>query len=176
MVTLVVAYDEDRCIGKDGDIPWRIPEDMKHFKELTMGGTVIMGRKTWDSLPDRFKPLPGRKNIVVTTSPGLFMMGKLGKKIDVKAGSFDWAIENIEGEGFIIGGGQIYRTALDEGVVDRIVASEVSGHYGGDVFFPELGDGWGRTLLKEYDDFKVFEYSKTGTPFEAAHAVCDFGD
>ena len=178
MITLIVAYDEERAIGKDGDIPWKLPEDMKHFKELTMGGTVIMGRKTWDSLPDRFKPLPGRGNIVLTRTPGLFKMAKLAKPpVGVLcAKSLEDAIHLAEGsEIFIIGGGEIYKYALAADLVDRIVASEVKGRHGGDVFFPRLAEGWGRTFLEKHNGFTIMEYSKFDTPFEAAHAACDFG-
>ena len=66
MATIIVAYDEDRAIAKDGKIPWHIPEDLKHFKETTLNRAIIMGRKTWDSLPLKFRPLPNRMNIVLT--------------------------------------------------------------------------------------------------------------
>ena len=68
-VALVAAVARGRVIGRDGGIPWRLPEDMRRFRELTMGHPVVMGRKTWESLPDQFRPLPGRGNVVVTRSP-----------------------------------------------------------------------------------------------------------
>ena len=152
MVTLIVGYDESRVIGKDGQIPWNLPDDMAHFKRTTTGHTVVMGRKTWDSLPDRFKPLPNRDNIVITRHP-----------------------ENFEGEGarvmqsleeavaaapdcFIIGGAEIYRYALDHKMVDRIIASEIGGTYDGDTFFPELQGEWDKWNIKAYDLFTVCEY------------------
>ena len=62
MISLVVATSKNNCIGKDGDLPWHIPEDLKHFKKITTGHVVLMGRKTWESIPDKFRPLPNRKN------------------------------------------------------------------------------------------------------------------
>ena len=149
---IVVAYDENRVIGNDGFIPWSIKEDLAHFKSVTIGGTVIMGRKTWDSLPDRFKPLPGRSNIVLTRNEN-FDDDRCHFKSDLEE-----AINLIPfGEVFIIGGAQIYQEALDQKLVDTIIASEVKGKHDGDTFFPEV-HGWDFEVVKEYEKFRVVKY------------------
>ena len=150
--TIVVAYDEGRVIGNNGTIPWFIKEDLAHFKNVTMGSTVIMGRKTWDSLPDRFKPLPGRSNVVLTRNENLdddrcYFQTDLEEAIDLI--SF--------GKVFIIGGAQIYQEAIDRNLVDTIIASEVKGKHDGDTFFPEI-NGWSSETLQEYEKFKVVKY------------------
>lgn len=155
LITLVVAYTKfDRVIGQNGKIPWKIPEDMKHFMETTMGGVVVMGRKTWDSLPLRYKPLIGRTNVVITRDVGSFSS-------NVKP---DLVVDNVEEiinkDCFIIGGGEIYKLFLDRKCVDRIIASEIKSVHEGDTFFPDLIGDWGKTLKKEFNDFDVIEYVK----------------
>jgi dihydrofolate reductase len=153
MITIVVAYDEDLGIGKDGQIPWQIPEDMRHFKELTTGHTVIMGRKTWDSLPPKFKPLPNRVNIVLSWS---------GCDAPLVADSLEKAIEMApkDKEIFIIGGGQVYSEAYASGLVDRVLASEIKGKYEADTWFGNMkAVGWKGRIVKEYKDFTLVEYT-----------------
>lgn len=112
-LSLILAMADDGTIGHEGKIPWHIPEDLKRFKELTMGRTVIMGRKTWESLPPNVRPLPGRRNIVVSRAayydaPGAHHWRSL-------EGALDWArfALPVESEGpFVIGGAEIYRAAL----------------------------------------------------------------
>ena len=128
MIALVVAYSENRVIGRDGDLPWRLPTDLKRFKELTTGGTVVMGRKTWDSLPERFRPLPGRRNVVVSRN------GCDAPDVRRSVG------EAVEQDCFVIGGGEIYAQTL--AVADRVYATEVAGVVEGDALFPELGPEW----------------------------------
>jgi dihydrofolate reductase len=164
MLTIIVAYDEDRAIGKDGKIPWYIHEDMKHFKETTGTCPIIMGRKTWDSLPSDFKPLPDRMNFVVSRQHHdvpLFY----NPTEPYWASSIEDAIRQIElalgtKDIFIIGGGQIYRDALDKGLVDCVIASEVKGKHDGDTFFPEL-DGWTLSSQQSHSQFDVVEYRPT---------------
>ena len=161
-IIIVVAYDEDRAISKDGNIPWSLPEDMAHFKEITDGECVVMGRKTWDSLPVKFKPLPGRTNIVIsrTKHESVFYHPKEPYWVT----SLEAAIRLVgnvdDGKNImIIGGGEIYREALDKGFVNRVIASEVLGHHDGDMFFPEL-IGWVKTIKREHNGFVVMEYVK----------------
>lgn len=165
MRTIIVAYDENRGIGKDGNIPWHIPEDTKLFKETTLNHIVIMGRKTWDSLPERFRPLPHRMNMVVTRNhyePPCFY----DPKKPYMATSLEGAIEvcssvSEHGEIFIIGGAQIYKEALEKDLVDRIFASEVKGVFDADVFFPDIKNmGWKPQDKKEYGDFTLVTYTK----------------
>ncbi|MBS0279724.1 MAG: dihydrofolate reductase [Proteobacteria bacterium] len=127
MITLILAMAENGVIGNKGAIPWRIADDMKRFKALTLGKPVVMGRKTWDSLPR--KPLPDRTNIVVTRQPGWSADGA------VTASSLDDALSKADGaaEVMVIGGGEIYRAALAR--ADRIELTEVHGAFDGDAHF-----------------------------------------
>src|SRR4249919_1355202 len=107
-VTLVAAVARGGVIGRGNTIPWRIPEDMARFRTLTTGHPVVMGRRTWDSLPDRFRPLPGRRNIVVTRNPDWRADGA------DRAGSLDEALNMVAGTErvFVIGGADLYEAAL----------------------------------------------------------------
>lgn len=114
-VHCIVAMTENRLIGYDGKIPWRIPEDMQHFKQMTTGKAVIMGRKTWESLPVKFRPLPDRMNIVVSRDPAF--TAKVDRYVDslITRRSVAEAIDtarNCGNEPWIIGGGEIYAAAL----------------------------------------------------------------
>jgi len=136
IISLLVAMDEKRGIGKAGKLPWRLSSDLKRFKSLTMGHHIIVGRKTFESIG---KPLPGRRTVVVTRNPGFRPEGCL------VAGSVQQAIEiaqaNGEVEAFVIGGADIYARALE--VADRIYLTQVHAEVGADTFFPELDrDSW----------------------------------
>lgn len=129
-VSLIVAYSQNRTIGKDNQLPWRLPGDLAHFKRHTLGHPIIMGRNTWLSLG---RPLPGRTNIVVSRSGRGDFTGA------VLVNSLEAALEHAaaeEEEVFIIGGAQLYGDAL--ALVDRIVATEVHAEIEGDAFFPAL--------------------------------------
>jgi dihydrofolate reductase len=134
MITLVLAMAENGVIGKDGAIPWRIADDMKRFKALTLGKPVVMGRKTWDSLPR--KPLPDRINIVVTRQVDWQADGA------VAASSFDDALRKAQGAAdvMVIGGGEIYCAALAQ--ADRIELTEVHRAFEGDAAFDLDRSGW----------------------------------
>jgi len=136
MITLVLAMAENGVIGRHGAIPWRIPEDMKRFKALTIGRPVVMGRKTWDSLPR--KPLPERRNIVVTRQAGWHAEGV------VSAVSLDDALNKAgNAEVMVIGGGEIYRAALPR--ADCIELTEVHGSFDGDAHFDFERSDWRET-------------------------------
>jgi dihydrofolate reductase len=132
MVSLVVAYARNRAIGRDGALPWHLPSDMKHFRELTTGGTVVMGRTTYESIPERFRPLPGRRNLVLSRTPGLALDGA------EVFGGLEQALEACGDDCFVIGGGATYADALP--LTDRVYATEVAAEVDGDTFFPELDD------------------------------------
>lgn len=133
MITLVLAMAENGVIGNKGAIPWRIADDMKRFKALTVGKAVVMGRKTWDSLPR--KPLVDRTNIVVTRQPGWQAQGA------VPAASLDEAFGKAQGaEVMVIGGGEIYRAALAG--ADRIELTEVHAAFEGDARFAFDRSDW----------------------------------
>lgn len=139
-VSMIVAMSENRCIGKDNGLPWRLSEDMKFFKKTTMGKPVIMGRKTFESIG---KALPGRANIVVTRSSDYEGREDIEPveniKIALRAGRTVAAITGTD-ECVVIGGTQIYEACLPE--TTRIYLTEVHAHVDGDAFFPELGDDW----------------------------------
>ncbi|MFT4201716.1 dihydrofolate reductase [Gordonia sp. (in: high G+C Gram-positive bacteria)] len=136
MIQLIWAQAHDRAIGRDNTIPWRVPEDMARFKELTIGHPVIMGRKTWDSLPPRFRPLPGRRNIVVTRDDEWTGDGA------VRARTVDEALVLAEGEAVsVIGGAEIYRATMGRATDLRITEIDVEVP-GADAFAPAIGDEW----------------------------------
>lgn len=129
-VTIVVAMGKNRVIGIDGDLPWRLPADLAHFKRLTMGHVLVMGRATFDSIG---RPLPGRTTIVVTRNPDWRHDGVL------VAPSLTAALthaKRLDSEVFLVGGGQIYAQALAEDLVDRMIITEVELDVRGDTWFP----------------------------------------
>ena len=132
-VALIAAVARGGVIGRDGGLPWHLVEDLTRFKSLTTGHAVVMGRKTWDSLPERFRPLPGRRNIVVTRDPDWQADGA------ERAGSLDDALARgaEETRVFVIGGAQIYRQAL--ALADELLLTEIDRTVEGDAFFPEFG-------------------------------------
>lgn len=138
-VALIVAMAKNRVIGRDNDMPWHIPEDLKHFKALTLGKPVIMGRKTFESITARLgKPLPGRTNIVVSRSapqvpPGVILCDTLERAIEAAR---KVAGETGATEVFVIGGAQIYALALP--LADRIYRTDIDTEVTGDAFFPAL--------------------------------------
>ena len=159
--TILVAHDQNLVISFAGEIPWSLPEDLKRFKNLTWDQVVLMGRVTWESLPIR--PLPHRQNIIISRSTKHNLAPNNNTCI---FHSLEFAIQYAEDmfpdkEIFIIGGGQIYKTALDEGLVDRIIVSKVHGKYKGDTFFPKLGDEWKSKLIEVCEGFDVIEFIKS---------------
>jgi len=139
-ISLVVAVAENDVIGHRGALPWRIPEDLKRFKALTMGKPVIMGRKTWDSLPR--KPLPGRTNIVITRNPEFHADGA------IVAQSFTDAVAKAgSGAIAVIGGGAIFAAALP--VADTIHLTEVAASPDGDAFMPPIDRTQWRETARE---------------------------
>lgn len=138
-VTLVAAVARNGVIGRDGGIPWRLPEDMAHFKELTTGHAVVMGRKTWESIPERFRPLSERRNVVVTRNPEWRAEGA------ERAGSIEEALRQLGDEPhvFVIGGAEVYAVALP--YADELVLTEVDAEIDGDTFFP----AWDRHAFEE---------------------------
>jgi dihydrofolate reductase len=139
-VTLIVAVADNGVIGRQNELPWRLPEDLKRFKALTMGKPIVMGRKTFESIG---KPLPGRTNIVITRQtdlslPGCVLVDSVPAAVTA-AGQVD--------EVMIIGGGDIYRQALSQ--ADRVQLTEVHATIDGDAFFPELNAKQWREIARE---------------------------
>jgi dihydrofolate reductase len=138
-ITLIAAVARNGVIGSDGGLLVRLPQDMRFFTETTRGHTVIMGRRTWDSLPARFRPLPGRRNIVVTRQAQWHDAGAEA------ALSLDAALALASGETrvFVIGGAQIYAQAI--ALADELLLTEIDRDFEGDVHFPQ----WDRSQFRE---------------------------
>src|SRR5262245_23206269 len=109
MVTIVAAVARNGCIGKDGDLPWRIPEDMRRYRAITMGKVVVMGRKTWESIPAKFRPLPGRTNVVVTRQADYPLPDGVERHASLTAA----LAAHAEDEVVVNGGADIYAQAMD---------------------------------------------------------------
>jgi dihydrofolate reductase len=134
-IALIVAQSQNRVIGRDGDMPWHLTEDLKFFKRTTMGKPIVMGRKTFASIG---KPLPGRVNIVITRDPdfkfeGVLIARSLEEGISMGR---DAAKENGVEEVMVIGGGEIYRGAMAQ--ADRVYLTQVHAEVSGETFFPEI--------------------------------------
>ncbi|MBI4740276.1 MAG: dihydrofolate reductase [Betaproteobacteria bacterium] len=132
MISLIAAVAQNRAIGKNNELLWRLPEDMRHFRETTRGKAVVMGRKTWESLPAAFRPLPGRRNIVLTRDPAYVAEGAVIARSLADA----VALAGSEEEVFVIGGAELYRQALP--LAGRLYLTEVAETPDGDAFFPEI--------------------------------------
>jgi dihydrofolate reductase len=137
IVSAIAALSQNRVIGKNNDLPWKLPDDMKFFMETTKGHHVIMGRKNYDSLKGKFKPLPNRTNIVITRqseldAPGCIVLHSIKEGLLV-------ANKNVEQECFIIGGSEIYTLAMP--YTNRLYLTEIRAHIDGDTYFPEFNRG-----------------------------------
>lgn len=132
---MIWAQASNGVIGIDGVMPWNLPEDMAHFKAVTMGHPVIMGRRTWDSIPARFRPLAGRRNIVITSDPG-----RVDAAADVVANP-EAALALVAGtSAWVIGGGAVYATLLPH--ADLLEVTEIAGEYDGDTVAPAIDSSW----------------------------------
>ena len=154
-IVMIAAVAKNRVIGKGNKLLWNIPEDMARFKVLTAGHTVIMGRKTWESLPPRFRPLPGRRNIVITrqtdyAAPGAEVAGSLENALQ---------LASTAAVAFIIGGEQIYTQAM--AVADRLEITEVDQEPEGDARFPEIAAvDWEKAAESKETGFVFVTYRK----------------
>ncbi len=137
MLGLVWAQARGGVIGAHGRLPWHLPEDLRLFRELTTGSTVVMGRRTWDSLPERSRPLPGRRNVVLTTDPSWTADGA-----ERAAGVAQVLARDDAGDLWVIGGGRVYAAFLPH--ADRVVVTDVDTEVDGDTWAPALGPGWTR--------------------------------
>ncbi len=159
-VSLIAAVADNGVIGKENDLVWSLPDDMSFFKASTSGRHVIMGRRNYESIPHKFRPLPGRPNIVMSRnseydSRGASLVTSLEDALEI-------AREAGESEAFIIGGGQIYTMALDARVVDTMYITHVHGEPDGDAFFPEFDSTqWTLTVLDYHPADDRHEFSFT---------------
>ena len=164
IVSLIAALTRNRVIGIKNDLPWRLPDDMKYFFQTTKGHTVIMGRKNYDSLPEKFRPLPNRMNIVVTrqenfNAPGCTVVNSLEKGIER-------AKEANEQEVFNIGGAELFKLGIPH--TQRMYLTEIQTELPGDTYFPEVNKSdWRETSRRHHPaderhayafDFVVYEF------------------
>ncbi len=156
IVSAIAAVSKNMVIGKDNDLPWKLPDDMKFFMETTKGHHVIMGRKNYDSLKGKFKPLPNRINIVITRqkdfiAPGCIVLNDISEGIAIakRAG---------ETECFIIGGAEIYKLAMPQ--TNRLYLTEIDAIVNGDTFFPKVEKGeWTETSRKHHPSDERHAYA-----------------
>ncbi len=152
-INLIFARAANGVIGKGGTMPWHLPEDLAHFKQLTHGCPVIMGRKTWDSLPPKFRPLPGRANIVITRQGGWQAEGAQ------RAASLEEALQfaGTASDIWVIGGAQIYAQA--EPIARRAEITDIAQDFDGDAHAPVLGATWRETARTDHVSGKGLRYS-----------------
>lgn len=142
ILTLIAAVANNGVIGIANRLPWHLPADLKHFKQLTTGHTVIMGRKTWESLPAKFRPLPGRHNIIVTRN------GEYRAEGATVVASLPAAISAAQDEeAFVIGGAELYAVALP--LADRLQLTEIAADFEGDTWFPAIDPAQWREVARE---------------------------
>lgn len=149
MITIIAAVANNNVIGSKDDLPWYLPEDLKHFKEITTGHTVIMGRKTYESIVSRLgKPLPNRKTVVITRNP------QFSVPPDVNIyGSLDEVLKKYTEDVFIIGGSSIFEQGMS--YADRLIITHINKEYPGDSYFPTISP----TAWKEHNREDHVEYS-----------------
>jgi dihydrofolate reductase len=148
VIGLVWAQSANGVIGRDGALPWHLPEDMAHFRSLTAGATVLMGRRTWESLPPRFRPLPGRRNLVLSRTP----RSGPGWEGAETFPDLAQALAAASGDVWVIGGAAVYRAALP--YADRIVVTEIRERFEGDTHAPDVG--------RAPDEVGEWQESRTG--------------
>ncbi|WP_157155838.1 dihydrofolate reductase [Diaminobutyricimonas sp. LJ205] len=154
-IGLIWAQARGGVIGKDGQMPWHLPEDLAHFKAITIGSTVIMGRRTWDSLPPRFRPLSDRRNVVVTRQDDWQADG--AEVMHSVAAALQTATPGADGFIWVIGGGQIFDEVI--GDADRLEVTEIDADVDGDVTAPAIDDNWTAVAVDPNADWLV---SRTG--------------
>jgi len=171
MVKLIVAKGANDVIGKDNDLIWHLPADMRFFKETTIGHIVIMGRKNWESIPQKFRPLPQRINAVISRNNfldnGCTTFESIENAIDF------YKKTELTKDIFIIGGGQIYRHTIENNLVDEMLVTQVEKDFEGDTWFPKIDENkWEKELVLEHQkdeknlfDFSVWRYSPRPHPW-----------
>lgn len=161
-VIIIAAVAANNAIGKDNKLLWRIPADMKFFKDKTFDHCVVSGRKNYESIPEKFRPLPGRVNIIVSRNVDYVQDGALTVH-SIQAGIDEAKLMN-ESECFIIGGAEIYAQSMD--LADEMFITHIEDSYVGDAFFPEIDNSkWNRTSIyaetdKLKNNFEIYHYTK----------------
>ena len=160
-LNLIYARTRNGVIGNKGGLPWHLPEDLAHFKRTTLGCPVIMGRKTWDSLPPKFRPLPGRTNVVITRQIDWHEDGALPANNMLESLSIcehmSIILDPSPEQVWVIGGAQIYAEALP--FAKRIIVTEIDSDFEGDAFAPQLGADWQETAREQHTSKMGLAYS-----------------
>jgi len=164
IVSLIVAVSENKVIGKDNDLVWNLPTDMKFFKDTTKNHFVIMGRRNFESIPSKFRPLPNRTNVIVSRQEKLEAEGCI--VVDSIEKAIELAKVAKDQEPFIIGGGQIYKYAIDNQLIDRVYLTRVHTEIEGDTFFEDLDDSWKMVHEKHHPKDERHPFSFTFQTFE----------
>ena len=166
IISIIVAISKNQVIGKNNQLIWHLPKDMKFFMDTTMDTVVIMGRKNYESIPKKYRPLKNRKNVIITRNKsykaeGCVVVNSIDESLKV--------LNNIENkEVFVIGGGEIYKKFLEKGLIDRMYITHIDEYFDGDTFFPEFNyKSWKSTEILEHSkdvtnphDFKIMVYNK----------------
>ena len=164
-VSLIVAMDRNRGIGRDNDLMWHLPNDMRFFKETTENQIVVMGRKNYDSIPEKYRPLPNRENVILTKNTSFEASNcSVFHSLDAALSAYQ---SDKNRKLFIIGGGQIYKLALEAKILEEMFITHIDGNYDADTFFPDLNESdWNKELLmsqaideRHRHGFKVFRYT-----------------
>ncbi len=166
IISIIVAISKNQVIGKNNQLIWHLPKDMKFFMDTTMNTVVIMGRKNYESIPKKYRPLKNRKNIIITRNKlyeaeGCIVVNSIDESLNF--------LNNVEKkEVFVIGGGEIYKKFLEKGLIDRMYVTHIDEYFDGDTFFPEINyDFWKSSEILNHrkdeinpHDFKVTVYDK----------------
>ncbi len=160
-INLIWAQARNRVIGNKGTMPWHLPEDLAHLKRMTLGYPVVMGRKTWDSIPPKFRPLPGRTNVVITRQIDWRADGALPANNMIEALSIcehmSIILDPSPEQLWVIGGAQIYAQALP--LAKRVVVTEIDSDFEGDAYAPTLGTEWKETNREQNTSTTGLKYS-----------------
>jgi len=171
-IAIIVAIDAKNGIGKENDLLWHLPEDMKFFKSQTSENIVVMGRKNYESIPEKFRPLPNRENVILTRNKDYKAEGCLVFT------SFQAILDHYNDEEdrtmFIIGGGEIYKQALEQDIIDEMYITHVKKSFDADTFFPEINiRDWRRSKVlthtadtKHIADFEIWKYEIIGGDYD----------
>jgi len=161
-ISIIVAMDEKRGIGKNGDLLFRIKEDFQRMVEKTKNHTILMGRGTWESIPENRRPLPGRYNIVITRNKNYLINGSREGENFAIIESLEDAIGKAKKapgseEIFIFGGGQIFKEAMEKNLVDKLYLTIVEGDYGADTFFPDYSE-FKKVVFEQKGESEGYKY------------------
>ncbi len=155
MISLIVAMSENNCIGKNGDLPWHIPADMARVKAHTVGKVLLMGRNTWESIPEKFRPLPNRTNVVITSNASY----TVPEGVEIYSSIEDAIAAHPHEDIVSFGGAGIYKAMLP--MADTLIVTHVHKHVDGDTFFPTVNwNDWKETEREDFDEYSFATYER----------------